>query len=74
VPELAGQVPLKSRIVHAVTTQAKSYAELAEELDVPVNSIVQTVRRWEGKAFTKLLKTPDGVHRIELLSEVTPVT
>jgi AAA domain len=73
VPELAGQVPLKARIAHAITTQAKSYAELAEELDVPVNSVVQTVRRWEGKAFTKLLKTPDGVHRIGLLSEVTPV-
>ena len=52
VPELAGNVSLKSRIAHALAGEpggGLTNIALAEKLEVPVNSIVQTVNRWEGR-------------------------
>jgi len=71
VPQLAGQVPVKERIAHALTGGAMTVVELSEELDVPQNTIIQTTRRWDGKLFVKLTKTADGVHRIGLVTGVT---
>lgn len=63
-PETQAQSLLRDRVAYAVRDEAKTYVEVAAELNVPLNSIVQTVRRWEGRTFVKLTDTSDGIHRI----------
>lgn len=67
VPELASQVPLKFRISRSLSTGAKTYVELAAELDADVDSVSKAIRREEGKMFTRVLNS-DGVHRFGLLA------
>ena len=67
VPDLASNVPLRSRIAHALGKDSMTYIELAEMLEVPINSVTQTVKRWEGRTFRKITATQDGVHRVALM-------
>jgi len=62
--QLEAQSLLRDRMAQAVIDFPKTAAELAEELSVPVNTVVQTAKRWDGRLFVKLTETPDGVHRI----------
>ena len=68
VPGLAAQLPLKAQVASALRAGPLTYHELAEELGAPVDSIIQAVRRSEGKLFTKLTHTDDSVHRVALLT------
>ncbi len=67
VPALATEVRLRDRIVRALKGGALSYVELGERLDQNVDTIRITVTRHEGKLFTRVTNTPDGVHRVGLL-------
>jgi len=64
VPQLEAQTLLRDRMTRAVREGAKTAADLAEELEVPVNTIIQTAKRWDGRLFVKLVGPTDGVHRI----------
>ncbi len=66
VPQLAGQVSLKERISHALRLGAKTYAELAEQLDADAETIGRVARRYEGKLFT-VVASVDGKKRVGLV-------
>ena len=42
-------------------------ADLASELDVPIDTIVKTTKRGEGKVFVRV-PGPDGIYRVGLLA------
>ena len=73
-PELEAQTYLRDRMARAVSDGAKTAHELAEKLEVPLNTIVQTAKRWDGRLFVKLTNTPDGIHRIGRLDLSDSVT
>jgi hypothetical protein len=68
VPEFAGDLKLKDRIAESLKSGAKSYIELGELLDTKPDVIRITSQRHEGKIFTRVHNTPDGIHRIALLA------
>jgi hypothetical protein len=67
IPEMAGQLVLKDRIAAALRSGPKSYVELAELLEVKSDVVRVTATRHEGKLFTRIHETPDGIHRVALL-------
>jgi hypothetical protein len=67
VADLADRLPVAQRIAMLVGSKgALTMAAIAGELEVPVDTIVKTVKRQEGKRFTKV-PGMDGVYRIGLL-------
>jgi AAA domain-containing protein len=68
MPELEAQTRLKDRMAAVLSQGAKTAAELSEQLDVPVNSIFHTARRWDGRCFVKIVGPIDGIHRIGLVA------
>jgi hypothetical protein len=73
VPELAGQVPLKDRMTHALKAGARTFVELADVLEADAESIGRVARRYEGKLFT-LLPGLDGKKRVGLADFSSPDT
>jgi len=64
---LAERLPLAARMTHLLKTGPLTYAELAEQLDAKVNTIIQAVMR-SPQAFTKVNDvTSDNVTRIALI-------
>ena len=64
VDGLAERIPLPVRIVHLLKRGPLTYAQIAEELDAKLDSVIKAVNR--AKAFTKV-SGRDGVQRIGLL-------
>jgi len=67
--DMASKVPVVQRM-HALIARegAMTMASIAGALDVPVDTIVKTTKRHEGKRFVRLPGT-DGVYRIGLLAQ-----
>jgi hypothetical protein len=60
IPELAGSVPLRDRIRHLLASGPRSVHDIADRLDATADTISKTLRRAEGKHFTRLADTrPD---------------
>ncbi len=64
VPELAGQVPLKARMIKALGSGAMTYAELSNALSADVDALRQVVHR-APQTFARIPGL-DGVARIGL--------
>jgi hypothetical protein len=64
VDGLANRIPLPMRIIHLIKRGPLTYAQIAEELDAKLDSVIKAVNR--GKAFAKV-SGQDGVLRIALL-------
>ncbi len=62
IPDLASHVPLRYRIETAVRDGALTVAEIAAELEVPVDSVKKALARHESKAFVRVTG-PDGIYR-----------
>ncbi len=65
VESLAPRLPVGHRIRHALSTGAKTIAELAEALDAKPNTIQQAISRSRGQII-RFVKTEDGIHRYGL--------
>ena len=65
--DVAGRLPLASRMAAALRSGAMTAVQLSEELDAPLDSIAKTARRGDGKRFVRV-PGPDGVYRIGLLA------
>lgn len=65
VPELAGQIPLKDRMAHALKGGMLTYPELAEILEVDVATVGRVALRYQGRFFT-VLPGLDGKKRVGL--------
>lgn len=70
--ELSKNLPLQTRIHHAVATGAKSYLELAEELDTSAESIRGTVKRHRNR-FTVITRSTDRVSAVAINDRYTSV-
>ncbi len=68
VEGLSERMPLPSRIAALVKGRPLTFAEIAEELDAKVDSVIKAVKRHD--MFTKV-SSPDGVHRISLVERRT---
>ena len=66
VPDLAGQIPIRQRMMHLLRRGGLSVADIAEELDAPADTVKKALQRDRGKAFTRL-PGADGRHLIGLL-------
>ena len=64
VDGLSERLPLAARIAAALKRGPRSFAELAEELDAKVDSVIKAAGR--SKAFTKV-SSADGVSRLALV-------
>jgi hypothetical protein len=64
VEGLAEKLPLSARMTHLLRTGPLTYAQLAEELESKVDSVIKAVKR--SNAFTKMTGA-DGVTRISLV-------
>ena len=69
VAELAERMPLRQRMTSLLRGGAMTMAQIAAELDVPVDSIVKTSKRGEGKVFVRVAGS-DGIYRIGLLERI----
>jgi hypothetical protein len=58
---------MKERIAQEIRFGPRTMAEIAASADIPLNTVVQTVKRGEGRMFTRVAG-PDGVYRIALLA------
>ena len=67
IEEVAGSLPLWQRLRHALKSQPKTIAELADELESKPDTVKKALTRDKGKAFTLLTNTDDGVQRWGLL-------
>jgi AAA domain len=65
-PDLAERLPTWQRMAHLLRGGSLTMAQVAVELEVPVDTIVKTTKRHEGKVFVRVPGT-DGVYRIGLL-------
>jgi hypothetical protein len=65
VPELAGQVPLKDRMTHALEAGTLTYAELADVLEVDGETVARVAIRYKDRLFT-VLPGVDGKKRVGL--------
>ncbi len=66
--DLADRVPIQQRMHSLLAREgAMTMAAIASELDVPVDTIVKTAKRHEGKRFTRVPGS-DGIFRIGLLA------
>ena len=68
--DFAGKLPLWQRCVGALKTGPLTLSELAEAVDAKLDSVIKTVKRSEGKTFTKL-PGADGKPRIYLVDRRT---
>lgn len=68
VADLAERIPLKARMLRALRSGPKTYADLAVELEEAVDSISRAARRGEGRVFTKVTGQ-DGITRIALVEQ-----
>jgi hypothetical protein len=69
--QLAGKLPLVTRMKAALRRGPRTLADLAEQLD---HSNVETLDRYvrrHTQVFTRLINTPDGIHRIALVERRT---
>jgi hypothetical protein len=67
--DMASKVPVVQRMANLIGREgAMTMAAIASALDTPVDTIVKTTKRHEGKRFVRLAGT-DGVYRIGLLAE-----
>jgi hypothetical protein len=66
IPALALHLPLKQRIAHEVRDGALTMADVAERLEVPVDSVKKTFQRNEGSLFVRVTGD-DGIYRVGLL-------
>jgi hypothetical protein len=64
VDGLAQRLPLAARMTAVLKRGPRSFAELAEELDAKVDSVIKAANR--SKAFTRV-SSPDGVSRLALV-------
>jgi hypothetical protein len=74
--ELADRLPVRTRIKAALRHGAMTYAEIAEEIGAPLNTVIQTMGRDKAGTFQRVTG-PDGVTRSGLAaspSQVTTVT
>lgn len=53
-PDLASQLPLRLRIAHELRGGARTMAEIAAALDVPVDSVKKALSRGEGSQFVRI--------------------
>lgn len=67
VPELAEQIPVKTRMRRALRAGAMTPIVLAEEIGASVDAIRMVVTRDKGSTFTRVAG-PDGVERLGLVS------
>lgn len=68
IVDLANRMPVRQRMFQLLgSAGALTMAEIADRLDIEMNTIVQTVRRGEGKVFVRT-PGPDGIYRIGLLA------
>ena len=67
IDEVAGALPTWQRLRHALKSQPKTIAALAEELGSKPDTIKKALNRDKGKAFTLLTESDDGVQRWGLL-------
>jgi hypothetical protein len=65
-PDLAERLPVWQRMAHLLRAGSLTMVQVAGELDVPLNTIVQTTKRHEGRVFVRV-PGADGVYRIGLL-------
>jgi hypothetical protein len=68
VADLASRLSTRQRMVHLLRGGSQTMAAIAAELDVPVDTIVKTTKRGEGKVFVRMAG-PDGVFRVGLMAE-----
>jgi hypothetical protein len=68
VADLAARMTVRQRMLRLLGSGSLTMAEIAGELDQPVDTIVKTVKRGEGKAFVRMAG-PDGIYRIGLLDQ-----
>ena len=68
--DFAGKLPLWQRCVGALQAGPLTLTELAEAVDAKLDSVIKTVRRSEGKTFTKL-SGADGKPRVYLVDRQT---
>lgn len=66
--ELGSGLPVWQRIRHELKGGAQTMADIAARLDVPLNTVVQAVKRKDG-LFTRVLAGPGGIERVGLLTE-----
>jgi hypothetical protein len=71
VAELATGLPLWQRISHTLRQGSKTIKEIAEELDAKQDTVKKALARDNGRAFTLITKTEDGVQRWGLLDRRT---
>jgi hypothetical protein len=62
VADFAAHIPLKVRIMGEVRGGARTMAEIAGALDVPVDSVKKTLGRHEGRVFVRVAGA-DGIYR-----------
>jgi hypothetical protein len=65
VADLAARLTVRQRMVGLLRAGAMSMVDIAAELDTEMNTVVQTVKRGEGKVFVRV-PGPDGIYRIGL--------
>ena len=67
--DLANRLPVRQRMFQLLGgAGALTMVEIASRLDVPLDTIVKTTKRHEGKVFVRL-PGADGVYRIGLLAQ-----
>jgi hypothetical protein len=69
VADLAERMTVRQRMTRLLRSGSLTMAAIASELDQPIDTIVKTVKRGEGKVFVRV-PGPDGVYRIGLLQDV----
>ncbi len=65
VPEIAAHLPIRSRLIHALSAGARLRVDLAEELDESPETVNRTIRRYLGRDFTTIER--DGIEHVALL-------
>ena len=70
--ELADRLPVRLRVKAALRRGALTYAEIAEEIGVAVNTVIQTLGRDKG-TFLRVIG-PDGITRWGLAADPHAVT
>jgi hypothetical protein len=66
VDALVGDLKMSERIRETLKSGPRTIAAIAKELDAKVDTVEKTVKRGQGKVFTRL-PSPDGVARFALL-------
>lgn len=65
MPDLSSRLPVWQRMVDVLRTGAMTIAEIAAEIDAPVDTVKKTASRGDGKTFVRT-PGPDGIYRIGL--------